>query len=423
MAEAKLESPAAPAAPAPRKRGRPRTVTDDQEIPEVSDKAKDKARRAPGSFYVQRRRKQLRVAQQAYRKRKENTITNLQTRVQELESGIEDLSQSFLSFSNLLLEAKILETNPDITFALQKITQQCVALAKQGCDDESGEKTTADIVDTVATVDRSKHSTPEINLDFDTEIVQANSISFTEDPFQPSLATLAHWTQLPPTPPNQDHSILPFGIVYSSPPLSFSNTNQSSPSPPTTISSGSLIQQGRWNLSQRLVRQCCQNGYWLLTSDPCDEAKIEHIFRAPLSINERNRMISSFYDTTHDEVGDRIERIARVLNPVYNVRETLSPEQLTRTSRAWKLITEAGAGEYMDASGVQRYLERKGVRVSDSDTGYSSPSIDYTSEINATMFIRYLSLRCICVGAGPAFKRKDIEKALYMSSPHNQWQI
>ncbi|KAJ5984166.1 bZIP transcription factor bZIP-1 [Penicillium waksmanii] len=403
MAEAKIESPTAPA---PRKRGRPRTVTDEQEIPE-------------------RRRKQLRVAQQAYRKRKENTITNLQTRVQELESGIEDLSQSFLSFSNLLLEAKILQTNPDITSALQKITQQCVALAKQGCDGEPEEKAAVDIVDTVVKVNRSKHSKPEINLDFDTEIVQANSISFPEDPFQPSLATLAHWTQLPPTPPHQDQSILPFGIVYSPPPLSFSNLNQSLPSPPITLSPNSLTQQGRWNLSQRLVRQCCQNGYWLLTNDPYDEAKIEEIFRAPLSTNERNRMISSFYNTMHDEVGELIERKARVLNPVYNVRETLSPEQLARTSRAWKFITESGAGEYMDASGVQRYLERKGVQISDSDSasGYSSPSIDYMTEINATLFIRYLSLRCICVGAGPAFKRKDVEKALYMSSPHNQWQI
>lgn len=37
MAEAKVASPTAPV---PRKRGRPRTVTDDQEIPEVGDKSK-----------------------------------------------------------------------------------------------------------------------------------------------------------------------------------------------------------------------------------------------------------------------------------------------------------------------------------------------------------------------------------------------
>lgn len=308
--------------------------------------------------------------------------------MQELESGIEDLSQSFLSFSNLLLEARILEQNPSVTSALQKITQQCVALAKQGCENPEEEKPAVD--NAVVKIDRSKHSTPEINLDFDAEIIQANNVSFSDDSFQPSLATLSHWSQLPPTPPQQDQPLLPFGIVYSPPSLSFPNLDQSLPSPPTTISPTSLMQRGRWGISHRLVRQCCQNGYWLLTNGTYDEAKVEKVFRAPLSINERNRMITSFYNAMHDETGDLVEHKTRVLNPLYNLRETLTQEQLERTSRAWQYITESGAGEYMDASGVQRYLERKGVRVTDDDDlAQASLSLDYmTAEINALSFIR-----------------------------------
>ncbi|KAJ5411208.1 uncharacterized protein N7487_005567 [Penicillium crustosum] len=106
------------AKPTGRKRGRPRTVTNEQEVPE-------------------RRRKQLRLAQQAYRKRKETTIGNLQNRVHELETGIENISQSFLSFSSLLIEEQLLSQYPHIASALQNITQQCVSLAKAGSDDPS----------------------------------------------------------------------------------------------------------------------------------------------------------------------------------------------------------------------------------------------------------------------------------------------
>lgn len=335
----------------------------------------------------QRRRKQLRVAQQAYRKRKETTISNLQTRVQELESGIEDLSQSFLSFSNLLLEARVLEQNPNITSALQKITQQCVALAKQGCDDPEEKEKEKVAIDTIAKIDRNKPHTPEINLDFDAEIIRGNDFMFPEDPFQPSLATLAHWTELPPTPPHQDQPILPFGIVYSPPPFSFSNTTQAIPSPPTAISPSNLMQQGRWTLSHRLVRQCCQNGYLLLTGE-ANEHTIEDIFKAPLSTTERNRMITSFYNAMHDEVGDLIEHKTKVCSPLYNARDATTSEQRARTVRASRIISEAGPGEYMDASGVQKYLERKGVRLSEGDSVPSSPSIDYTTEINTPSFIK-----------------------------------
>ncbi|KAJ5456037.1 uncharacterized protein N7458_004301 [Penicillium daleae] len=89
---------AKPDAPASRKRRRPRTVMDDEQTPD-------------------RLRKQLRVAQQVHLRRKEITIANLQSRVQELEAGIEKLSQSILSFSDLLFEADGLKKHPHVTSA------------------------------------------------------------------------------------------------------------------------------------------------------------------------------------------------------------------------------------------------------------------------------------------------------------------
>jgi hypothetical protein len=64
---------------------------------------------------IQRLREQLRIAQQVHLRRKEITIANLQSRVQELESSIEKLSQSILSFSDLLFEADGLKKHPHVT--------------------------------------------------------------------------------------------------------------------------------------------------------------------------------------------------------------------------------------------------------------------------------------------------------------------
>ncbi|OGE51978.1 hypothetical protein PENARI_c011G08302 [Penicillium arizonense] len=99
-----------------RQRGRPRTDTDEE-------KRQD------------RRREQLRSAQQMYRKRKENTINTLQSRVHELEDEIDQISHSFLAFSSLLLETDAPKRDPRVTLTLRELAQQCLALAKTGCND------------------------------------------------------------------------------------------------------------------------------------------------------------------------------------------------------------------------------------------------------------------------------------------------
>ncbi|KAJ5771731.1 hypothetical protein N7520_002260 [Penicillium odoratum] len=89
---------------------------------------------------LERRREQLRKAQQAYRARKDVTIDKLLKRVHKLEGSIEQFSKSFLSFTSLLLENRtLLDQHSHVTLALQNITQQYLALAETGCtsSDES----------------------------------------------------------------------------------------------------------------------------------------------------------------------------------------------------------------------------------------------------------------------------------------------
>ncbi|OJJ07916.1 hypothetical protein ASPVEDRAFT_89149 [Aspergillus versicolor CBS 583.65] len=367
-------------APAPRKRGRPR-VTDNQQCPE-------------------RRRKQLRVAQQSYRKRKDTTIVNLQSRVQKLESGIEELSESFLSFSDLLLEAGILQNQPRVTAALQKITQQCVSLAKSGCDE--AEQAPAAPADVSQSISPTLRDTQDFISNHNPPITQLDSWPIIGDAFQSSSE--AGLSQLPSKPPFQEQAILPFGIVSSSPNIPFSTLNF-----PTIVSPDSLLTQGRWTLSHRLVRQCCETGYYLLTRSSADDPRVKAVFGKRLTIDERDRFIFGFFANMHDEMGDTVELSTKVLS---SRRSSYSPEQLTVSSRTWQMVQESGADEWMDASGVQRLLQLRGIRIQDP----SCPQVNSAPQLNAVSFTKYLSLSPICLGRGPAFRKRDVEKAIRLAT-------
>jgi hypothetical protein len=356
-------------APAPRKRGRPR-VTDNQQCPEVHpEQLQCKLELTQG---IQRRRKQLRVAQQSYRKRKDTTIVNLQSRVQKLESGIEEISESFLSFSDLLLEAGILQNQPRVTAALQQITQQCVSLAKSGCD-EAEQAPAADV---------SRSTSPTLRDTQDLISNQFDSWPMIGDAFQSSSDIVAQWpglSQLPSKPPFQEQAILPSGIVSSSPNIPFLSIPSPTLNFPTipVVSPDSLLSQGRWTLSHRLVRQCCETGYYLLTRSSADDPRVKAVFGKRLTIDERDRFIFGFFANMHDEMGDTVELSTKVLS---SRRSSYSPEELTVSSRTWQTVQESGADEWMDASGVQRLLQQRGI--------LSSPQVNSAPQLNAASFTK-----------------------------------
>jgi hypothetical protein len=326
----------------------------------------------------QRRRKQLRLAQQAYRKRKETTIGNLQTRVHELEAGIEDISHSFLSFSNLLIEDKLLSQYPHIASALQTIIQQCVSLAKAGSDDSTE--------GTIARIEKQ----PEI-ADNNTapNLVVDKAYSETSTDVEDIIRSAStNWAD-PPTPPYQDQSILPFGIVMSSPTVQYPYLT-----PPLSNSPGALaffpdnIQPERqWNIAQRLVRACCQNGYRLLVDTP-NHRKVQNIFGCTLSLAERNRMISSFYAVMQDKTSELVDMKADVLHALRSNMNIFSGEQLQISSRIWQIALESQTGGYMDANGVQQYLCDKKVIFQNFPDASGRPEYSVSLAVDMATFIK-----------------------------------
>ncbi|KAL9089269.1 MAG: hypothetical protein Q9165_005837 [Trypethelium subeluteriae] len=91
---------------------------------------------------AERRRTQIRLAQRAYRQRKETTITALQKQVSELQDTIGEMNKTFLRFGDL---ATNIGLEPEILKELKNVTQQFIVYAKaQGSLEEEQETNLVD---------------------------------------------------------------------------------------------------------------------------------------------------------------------------------------------------------------------------------------------------------------------------------------
>lgn len=94
-----------------RQRGRPRLDTQDETA-------------------ADRRRTQIRLAQRAYRHRKETTISALKKRVLDLQSTIDQMNKTFLNLHDNLIESGITTTHLAVARQLKRATEDFVTLAR-----------------------------------------------------------------------------------------------------------------------------------------------------------------------------------------------------------------------------------------------------------------------------------------------------
>ncbi|KAL3476830.1 hypothetical protein BJX99DRAFT_227439 [Aspergillus californicus] len=94
-----------------RKRGRPRKLHDDDGVkPE------------------ERRRMQVRMAQRAYRSRKDANVSSLKDRINQLESTVKQMSSAVINFGDELIRSGALESHPDLLKPLGNTVQACLAI-------------------------------------------------------------------------------------------------------------------------------------------------------------------------------------------------------------------------------------------------------------------------------------------------------
>ncbi|KAL4985276.1 hypothetical protein BDW68DRAFT_146889 [Aspergillus falconensis] len=98
-----------PSEPA-RKRGRPRKLIEDG-----------------GVNREERRRTQVRMAQRAYRSRKEASVSTLKNRISQLEAAMKQISTAVISFGDDLVRSGALDTHPELFKPLGNTVQACLA--------------------------------------------------------------------------------------------------------------------------------------------------------------------------------------------------------------------------------------------------------------------------------------------------------
>ena len=123
-----------------RHRGRPRLDTKDQTA-------------------ADRRRTQIRLAQRAYRQRKETTISGLNKRVISLEQTIQDMHTVFSAFEDEATAAGVRSWNPVLAASLDRSAAAFTELAKNGVHDPDAEGEDAG---TVRSDDRPEESFGDI---------------------------------------------------------------------------------------------------------------------------------------------------------------------------------------------------------------------------------------------------------------------
>lgn len=89
------------------------------------------------SNITKRRRTQIRLAQRAYRNRKETAIQTLEKKVSSLQGSNEEMSRAFMSLYDAAVAQGLLDSAPEFGRELQATTERFVALARRAGDAES----------------------------------------------------------------------------------------------------------------------------------------------------------------------------------------------------------------------------------------------------------------------------------------------
>ncbi|CAK7236819.1 hypothetical protein SEUCBS140593_009748 [Sporothrix eucalyptigena] len=86
-----------------------------------------------------RRRTQIRLAQRAYRSRKEKAIVSLEKRVNSLKEANEAMSNAFMALHDFAVERGLLDKHPDLAQQLRQTTEVFLEMARQSSADEEME--------------------------------------------------------------------------------------------------------------------------------------------------------------------------------------------------------------------------------------------------------------------------------------------
>ncbi|OJJ78042.1 hypothetical protein ASPBRDRAFT_191303 [Aspergillus brasiliensis CBS 101740] len=247
-----------------------------------------------GKKYPQMKKKrktQVRLAQRAYRSRKEATLSTLKGRVDQLETIVEKINKTFLGFTDDLMELGVLTNRPDLAQHLYHTIQQTLTLTHRAISVADDEAINVDTADTDAYVSEAG---ADAEVPGNTAGNSENSVITTPDAADsqfPRSILLSHpmaqmfddWASLEPT----DHPMTQIGTDVV-------------PNPATTLLADTLFlnvsKPDTTGFAQRLYRACIEQGYQCLKDPSSKPEDLSYTFRLSLKVLPARNLITYFED-------------------------------------------------------------------------------------------------------------------------------
>ncbi|KAK4224823.1 hypothetical protein QBC38DRAFT_370198 [Podospora fimiseda] len=235
-----------------------------------------------------RRRTQIRLAQRAYRNRKENAIATLENQVRELKDTNEEMSNAFMQLHDFATKNGLLDKIPEFGRQLRETTQKFLSLA-QSANDQGYDQHQAAGSDHSSTPGRDKSSPPETTTTTPDKTSNPQlfaGIVVTHEPItQPDFMSNFSTSFSPPTTTT---SVLGYEIVAHPTIENASFAFQPDPTlnlfdfqstfPYNQLSLPKSLSAHEGTFGRRLQRFAIERAYILITMPSPPQAKLDRVF-------------------------------------------------------------------------------------------------------------------------------------------------
>ncbi|PVH82214.1 hypothetical protein DL98DRAFT_620170 [Cadophora sp. DSE1049] len=347
-----------------------------------------------------RRRAQVRLAQQAYRQRKEATVALLEQQVRDLRCSLEEVHGTFENLRGFLNGRDCFRKDAELSNRLDYTTEQ--------------------IRGAIAKV--SRNGKEEISTK-----IPAKSTAFT-DLREP----------LSGAKPNTLAVAVKAGVPDS---LNATSTSANLRANPQILSSSEQKPNPDLPFSAQLRNAALRQGYNLISSKLTPCLLLCKGFRFCIFTSTRDAITRHMRDLlqasgAHVTEGASDEYVQAIERPV---PKPLAPSVSTKISEDREPCTTGGAGEpnthlqddsaeYIDSEAVQRYLIGKGIDIQpgvdsatvqnpssgreDEKTLFGELFGDRTVTLSTSKLLYELLQKAVCLSFGPGFRPKDIDEAI-----------
>ncbi|KAF8867344.1 hypothetical protein BDZ45DRAFT_577234 [Acephala macrosclerotiorum] len=424
----------------------------DTQNADEDEEARKKARGRPrvdtkDETAADRRRTQIRMAQRAYRHRKETTITSLEKQVQDLKGTNEEMSNIFINLYDFAVGQGLLQREPEFGQQLQSTTERFLALAKSSMHDEgsqdeqheesgkhedsdSGRRTKmARTKPTKQQEEGSRTSEPPVatyggyigrltNSDSPVEEISlANQLHTYEHRTRPGDLQVI-------TRPTEDNASFPFDLMdlqqyrVDVPPMEDYSQNffaQNQLPLPKTLSFG------EFSFARRIQRAAIERGYKLITAENPPKKRFQEVFGLTLMYDNKENIAARLKKMLGSSDKESLQHwrnpfvhiggagtfypnhdndIDEDLMPKFRTGYSTGPFSPT-VSQAQEFMEEdmrcnlpGYEGEFFDANDVEGYLRGRGLEI--------PAAADYvTAELDASILAEAVSPRSDSVDTLP----------------------